>query len=113
MLMFAVLVTACATPGPGQPAGAPPTTPPYIEGRVTGVNVAAARISVDAADGSNKAVLTVTADTHMVEEFGGGYEPSSPAQLAVGDVVAVWVSGPVRESFPVQADADVVVVRER
>ena len=113
--MLAVLLmmtAACAAPGPSQPAGAPPTTPPLIEGRITNVDIAGRRISVDDVDGNNKAVVTVTDQTRMVEEFGGGYEPSSLAQFATGQTVAVWTSGPVRESFPVQADADVIVVRE-
>lgn len=111
-MLSLVLLVACAGPGPSQPAGAPPTTPPLIEGRVTSVDVAGGRIEVDAADGSTKAVMSLTADTRIVEEFGGGYEPSALTQIAAGDTVAVWASGPVRESFPVQAGAAVVLVRE-
>ena len=110
-MLVTVLLVACAAPGPARPAGAPPTDPPYIQGAVTAIDVAGSRITVEAPD--NQAVVTVTKQTRMVEEFGGGYEPSSLTQLAAGQTVAVWVSGPVRESFPVQADADVIVVRER
>lgn len=112
-LAIVVALAACAAPT-GGPAGGPPDGPPYIEGTASAVTPAdgGGTVLVEEEGEGNKAVLTVTADTTVVQEVGGGYEPITFDQLAEGQRVAVWVSGPVRESFPVQATADAVVIRE-
>lgn len=60
----------------------------------------------------NAASLTISAETQLLRELGGGYEPAEFSQLEPGQTVAAWVSGPIAESFPVQATADAVVIRE-
>ncbi|HVM19677.1 MAG TPA: hypothetical protein VM307_06930, partial [Egibacteraceae bacterium] len=69
------------------------------------------RILVEEPGDGNKAALTITGGTQILEEFGGGYEPGDFARLREGARVQAWVSGPVAESFPLQATADAVLVR--
>ncbi len=69
-------------------------------------------IHVAESEGGNEAVITIAPETLLFGELGGGVEPTDFASLQVGQTVAVWVSGPVAESFPVQATADAVVIRE-
>jgi hypothetical protein len=35
------------------------------------------------------------------------------ADIRVGDDIGVWFRSPARESYPVQADADAIVIKER
>ncbi len=114
VLLFVVLVvtSACAGGAGRQPAGGPPDGPPYISGNVTSVDQQGRTLAVEAADRGNQAVVTVTSNTRIAEEFGGGYEPSNLSRVAVGQIVSVWASGPVRESFPVQLDADVILIKD-
>jgi hypothetical protein len=69
-------------------------------------------VVVEEAGGGNAAAVTVTAETVVVQEFGGGYEPAAFGLLRQGQTVAVWTTGPVRESFPVQLEASGIVIRE-
>lgn len=104
MLVLLALVTACAPSTPRAPAG-----PPSIEGRLTAVDRAGERIGsirVEAnpseSSGSDKAVVRITQGTAIVRA------DSAPADfnaLSSGQWVRVWFTGPVRESYPVQADA--------
>lgn len=115
-VVFLLLITgACATPS-AEPSGGPPDEPPYIEGAVTEVSASpqGGRVMVEeAGEGGNEAAVTVTAETVVVQEFGGGYEPSDLSQLRPGLSVAVWTTQPVRQSFPVQIVASGIVIRER
>lgn len=97
-----------------RPAGGPPPDqPPYLDGTITSVTPkeTAGVVLVEAAD--NIAAVTVTSGTVVVQELGEGYEPVSFAHLAPNLSVRVWITGPVRESFPVQVQAAAIVIRER
>jgi beta-N-acetylhexosaminidase len=103
VLLFAIGV-ACAAPVSRTRAG-----PPSIEGRVTDVNRAGERIGsirVEAnpseSSGSDKAVVRITQDTEIV---GADSARADFNALSSGQWVRVWFTGPVRESYPVQADA--------
>lgn len=67
--------------------------------------------STDPATSFDKAMVSVTDDTTVLRETGSGYERSGFDSLTVGARVDVWITGPVAESYPVQAGADVVVIR--
>lgn len=113
---FLLLLTGACAPPTGGPSGGPPDEPPYIDGTITTLNTGAdgAFILVEeAGDGGNQAAVTVTADTIVVQEFGGGYEPANYTHLRQGQHVAVWTTSPVRESFPVQVTPSGIVIRER
>jgi hypothetical protein len=106
-LAFAVavsLLAACTPSPPRAPAG-----PPSIEGRLTAVDRAGERIGsirVEAnpseSSGSDKAVVRITQSTEIVR---GDSTRADFNALSSGQWVRVWFIGPVRESYPVQADA--------
>jgi hypothetical protein len=103
-LLLASLVVACTPSASRAPAG-----PPSIEGRVTAVNPAGERIGsirVEAnpseSAGSDKAVVRITQGTEIVR---GDSARADFNALSSGQWVRVWFTGPVRESYPVQADA--------
>lgn len=112
---FLVLLTGACAPPSGGPSGGPPDEPPYIDGTITQINTGTqgVQILVEEAGGGNQAAVTVTAETVVVQEFGGGYEPASLAHLRQGQHVGVWTTSPVRESFPVQVTPSGIVIRER
>ena len=86
-----------------------PAGEPSIRGIVTEVSGESVRIEADpaAASGSAKAVARVGAGTRVL--YRGG-EPASLADLTIGHNVSVWFTGPVMESYPVQAAAETIVI---
>lgn len=70
------------------------------------------KILIDSLDDktSDKYVLTVTTDTLIQRQVGEALEPASFGDLRVGQDVKVWLTGSVRESYPVQADAKKIVI---
>jgi hypothetical protein len=85
-----------------------------IEGRVTAVvrsgeRIGSIRVETVPSDesGSPKAVARIT-QASVVRDASG--EPADFNALAVGQWVRVWFTGPVAESYPVQANAQFVVV---
>lgn len=93
----------------GQHAGIPDDAP-SIRGVVT-VREAPDRIRVEAdpgaMSGSDKAVVKLTRATRVLHRDGRSADGSD---LGVGREVSVWFAGPVRESYPVQADAGTMVI---
>ena len=55
-------------------------------------------------------VLTVTTDTSIQRQVGQALESASFGALQVGQDIKVWLTGPVRESYPAQADAKKIVM---
>ena len=115
-LCAALLLSACV------PAGLP-TEGPSIVGRaetVTGAQrgqsmrtmlVRSEAGDVDAGE-VDAASVTVTRDTKV---FAGSREEprnAAPEDISEGDRVMVWFSGPVAESYPVQATAGTVLILE-
>ncbi|MBW3547667.1 MAG: YobA family protein [Actinobacteria bacterium] len=60
----------------------------------------------------DKAVVTVDTGSQILRQAGGGYAEAAFDAFEVGQVVDVWFSGPVAESYPVQAGAKAVVISE-
>lgn len=54
--------------------------------------------------------VDVDRDTRVLARTGGSTASASSAELAVGMRVQVWFTGPVRESFPVQATGGTVLI---
>ncbi len=106
VLVLAVACTTRSTELPSEPAS--------ISGRITAVDLEAGRTGVvrveanpqDSA-GSDKAVVRVTGSTTVRAPASPNVEPDG---LRVGQWVRVWFTGPVRESYPVQADAGTIVI---
>jgi hypothetical protein len=80
---------------------------PYIRGTITRIDAETILVEEDPSQpaGSNKAMLTLTNDTT--------FSPVPRRSLRKGDVVSVWVTGPIRESYPVQATATRILVEPR
>lgn len=97
-----------------------PAPDPDIRGVVTAVEpsgeaVTSIRVvwtdapSVGAKSSYDAAQVAVVASTDIRRRTGGVDEPAS-SEFKIGDVVEVWFTGPVRESYPVQATAATVVI---
>ena len=93
------------------PATAPavPAEPAFLRGAITRAGDSWGYL-VEGTPGpghrEDKAYFTVGGATIL--RRGGGR--AGAADLAVGRVVSLWITGPVRESHPVQVDARVVVL---
>jgi beta-N-acetylhexosaminidase len=106
------LLAACASQTGSE---AVPGTDPSIRGTVTRVSPDEPRTVLveenpGEESGSNKASVRLTGDTRVLRRSGEAVQRAAPADLAVGQTVSVWFTGPVRESFPVQADAGTIVI---
>ncbi|MDP9019954.1 MAG: YobA family protein [Actinomycetota bacterium] len=58
----------------------------------------------------DKAVVTVDTGSRILREAVDGYADGGFDDLEVGQVVDVWFSGPVAESYPAQAGAAALVI---
>lgn len=106
--------------GCANPSEMPPTSQPSISGVITrierspGGNDAVAQIVVEEnpaeSAGSAKASVRLTSRTRIQARDGSASHPDPLDALVKGARVSVWFIGPVAESYPVQATADVVVV---
>jgi hypothetical protein len=122
-----VALAAFACNDPARPADAPatsglvviPKTPPSIRGVITsaapdgGSTLDGVRGSVRVESGHpepgsyDKAVVAWDSATRIARRDG---TPAAADELARGVTVSVWFTGPVRESYPVQAVAGLIVV---
>jgi len=91
-----------------------PTSPPSIAGTITHVDPAGERIGsirVEAVPedeaGSDKAVVRIEQATQLVDATGRAIAFND---LQVGRKVRAWFTGPVAESYPVQARAATVIL---
>ena len=91
-----------------------PSSPASIAGQITaldrdGERIGTARVETQPSDstGSPKAVVRISQRTIVTTPSlaSAGYN-----DLKVGQRVRVWFIGPIRESYPVQADAGTVVI---
>ena len=115
----AAVVGGCGGATAAQPASPSPSVSPSGPADITGVvrdltpgeDADTATILVVADPGStssvDKASVRVTADTVVWTAEGVRGEA---ANLAEGELVGVWFSGPVAESYPVQATAGAIEI---
>ena len=94
-----------------------PTTDPSIRGTVTRVGPDEPRTVLveekpGEESGSNKASVRLTGETRLLRRSGEAVQRAALEDLAVGQTVSVWFTGPVRESYPVQADAGTIVIED-
>ncbi|PKQ19619.1 MAG: hypothetical protein CVT66_09235 [Actinobacteria bacterium HGW-Actinobacteria-6] len=108
--LIALLTLAACSP-------APPKEAASISGVITTVTPGygtLGSILVEGPAGStsayDKASVSITASTTLLRKTTDGYEGTSFADLDVGMSVDVWFTGPVAESYPVQATASALVV---
>lgn len=108
MRMALTLTLGCASNG-----GPLPTEPPFLTGTVTAVGRIAEGWSLrveerpDDVTGSAKGVFRVGSATTLRRATGGR---ARSEELREGQRVRVWVTGPVAESYPVQARARMIVI---
>lgn len=110
VLLFAVAMALLA----GCAAGSPPSEAPSITGTVTQASWNDEGIGTMLVEGptqpagavSDKASVTVTEDTTFYAADGSRLDDRP--RLSVGAEVRVWFTGPVAESYPVQATAKAV-----
>lgn len=113
LLALSLTVAGCRT------TTALPDRDPDITGVITHVSavqgpnsLGTIRVEANPADssGSPKYVLTLTRGTILVVRPNEITEPLDFAQVMVGQRVSAWITGPVRESYPMQATASHVLV---
>ena len=86
-----------------------PGSEPFIRGTITAIDGNTIRVEVNPAEEhrGKKALLRITKETIILDSLG---EPLSQSDLVIGQIVSVWVTGPVIETYPVQAKASLIVV---
>jgi len=113
-----------ALPDDGDPTVAPPKERGDIRGEVTSVvvydltdddqtSVGGLDVEGEPTDGReyDAAAVTITRDTTFFRQTGGGPEPIGvDLRELEGAEVEVWFTGPVAESYPVQATAGAVLI---
>jgi hypothetical protein len=105
----ALLATLACAPNHGPL----PTEPPFLSGTITSIGRVAEGWTVRVEErpqdvsGSAKAVLRVGDRTEVRRADGGR---ARAEDLREGQRVRVWVAGPVMESYPVQAGAQLIVI---
>jgi Protein of unknown function (DUF3221) len=113
---FCLLLTVSASCSSRSASETAPATEPDIRGTVTKVNVSVEPRTVlveekpEESAGSPKASVQLTPETRVLKRAAGEVGRAAPEELAVGQTVSVWFSGPVMESYPVQATAATVVI---
>ena len=119
-VLWVPVVVGCRGPAGGGTASTPSPTPP-ADGRADIIGVVRELARPGAQDGGwpvllvvadpgsdssvDRASVRVTARTVVWARAGEGRDEISAADLAVGQRVAVSFTGPVAESYPVQATA--------
>ena len=101
--------------GPGLSAGVPDESASII-GDVREMDRSGERLRIlveqipTRSAGEPIAWISVTRSTRIVERAEGRTTRASAGAIAVGQRVQVWFTGPVLESFPVQATAGTVLI---
>ena len=124
-----LLLVGCAQPAeptllvPGGPAGGVegPAMPVDITGNISDVQPGSGdvlgriRIEGEKIEGNDydKAVVTITPETRLWEQTADGYIPATFDDLQFGATVTAAFTGPVMESYPVQATAAEVTLLYR
>lgn len=117
LAMLLLVAVAGCSPGdrhrPDGPSarGLPPAEPPSITGTVTAVGPGRTlRIEERPQEpaGSEKAQVRVPEGARIIDSAGArlAFE-----EIRAGEVASAWFTGPVAESYPVQATASAIVVR--
>ena len=123
-LVFALAALAASCDSTDEePNGGPLRTEPDLTGTiatvqpigddgVAGTVLVEAIVSTEDGERTDKYVITVKDETPVFEQDGDNLDRISFGELAVGHQARVWFDGPVRESYPLQADAKQITVLE-
>lgn len=119
--MAACLAASACSSAPGDPDGGSltavvPTDAASIIGDIAQVERTGGRLRIlveqipTRSAGYPIAWIAVNRDTNVVQRAGGSLSRGSSAELVVGMRVQAWFTGPVAESYPVQATAGTVLI---
>ena len=108
------LLGACTSGGDT----APTSGDPDIRGVITSITdgsgdvIGSVRIegAIDQDTAYDKAVVRVESDTRILLQAGNAMMEVTFGDLMVGQTVEAWFTGPVAESYPVQAKASQIVI---
>lgn len=91
----------------------PPDRAPDISGTIMSVDQGSILVvdTEGTGSGHTQAAVSVTPTTLVFEQGPDGVEVVLEAELVSGSGADVWFTGPVAESFPVQATAEAMVIR--
>lgn len=106
--LVALVAASCAAPV-SLPGAAPSITGSITEVDQDGEHLGSIRVEAlpGMPAGSDQAVVRIEQSTVLLDADG---RKAGFSGLKVGRRVRVWFTGPVRESYPVQADADTIVL---
>ena len=112
--LLLALLSACTSDGDAAPASGDPD----IRGIITSITagsgdvVGSVRIegAIDQDSAYDKAVVRVESDTQIFRQAGNALMEVTFGDLTVGQTVEAWFTGPVAESYPVQAKASWIVI---
>ncbi|HEX6370626.1 MAG TPA: DUF3221 domain-containing protein [Longimicrobium sp.] len=121
MALAACLAAAACSGVPGEPdspglSASVPAEASSIIGDITQVERTDGRLRIlveqipTRSAGHPIAWIAVNRGTDVVQRAGGSLSRGSSAELAVGMRVQAWFTGPVAESFPVQATAGTILI---
>lgn len=120
IILLSVVLVACGAPGAASPSPSPPDSAaeqvlpgraPDIEGQITQID--GSRVLVEAqpgADSGRKIWFTVDDSTTIVARRNRDLYDSALEDLAVGQRVEAWASGPMAESYPEQGTAEAILI---
>jgi hypothetical protein len=86
--------------------------PPGITGTVASVTTDSVRVEATPPVGGGIGVAIVTMTSARLIRWRDGRD-AGITDIRAGDVISVWFRGPARESWPVQAEADTVIIEAR
>ncbi|MFO7697066.1 MAG: hypothetical protein R6X16_07910 [Anaerolineae bacterium] len=127
-LLIVILLAGCAQPAeptfpePGAQGGVEgPALPVDITGNISDVQpgsgdvLGTIRIEGEKIEGNDydKAVVKITGETRLWEQTSDGYIPATVDDFQFGATVTASFTGPVMESYPVQATAGEVTLLYR
>lgn len=113
LLLGMLLGSACSPVTTDRSANDPitaiPRTTPSMVGQVTAVTLPTIVVEQNPAEphGSPKARVRLAEGARVLRQNGAIVDP---AALRMGQRVRIWFIGPVMESYPLQATADVIVI---
>jgi hypothetical protein len=109
LVLTVLSVTACSG---GEKGGGMPIEKPLVSGTITekGGNGYLIEEKPDQESGDAKCWFAVTEKTAVYRQNGKLVDSAKAADLAVGQKVSAWASGPIRESYPCQTTAGTILI---
>lgn len=108
------LLAACTSDGDAAPGSGDPD----IRGLITSISDGSGDVigniriegTIESDTEYDKAVVRIESDTRILRQVGDATQELAYSDLKVGQTVEAWFTGPVAESYPVQAKASQIVV---